>query len=70
MLPIAEIDTLTMTVLNAVDLAAEGKLTDGYTALLAGLERADELEEPWAPELVARWRQAVERYCTEYGVRE
>jgi hypothetical protein len=34
MLPTNEIDTLTMTVTDAVDLAAEGKVADGYACLV------------------------------------
>src|SRR4051794_34947110 len=43
MLPTYEIDTLTMTVTDAVDLGAEGKLAHGYAALLSGRKRGEEL---------------------------
>jgi hypothetical protein len=43
MLPTNEIDTLTMTVTDAVDFAAEGKIADGYAALVWGLHRAEEI---------------------------
>ena len=34
MLPTNEIDTLTMTVTEAIDLAAEGQMADGYACLV------------------------------------
>jgi hypothetical protein len=71
MLPTHEIDTLTMTVTDAVDFAAEGKVADGYAALVWGLHRAEEMVEegePWREELRDRWRVAVENYCRRYGV--
>ncbi len=39
MLPTREIDTLTMTVTDAIDFAAEGNVADGYAALVWGLHR-------------------------------
>jgi hypothetical protein len=45
MLPTHEIDTLTMTVTNAVDFAAAGKVADGYACLMWGLHRAEEMME-------------------------
>ena len=41
MIPTKEIDTLTMTVADAIDFAAEGKVADGYAALVWGLHRAN-----------------------------
>jgi hypothetical protein len=46
MLPTNKEDTLTMTVTDAVDLAAEGKVADGYACLLWGHHRAEEMVEP------------------------
>src|SRR5260370_37621724 len=37
-----EIDTLTMTVTDSVDLAAEGRIADDDTCLLSGLHRSEE----------------------------
>ena len=34
MLPTHETDTLTMTVTDAIDLAADGNVADGYAALV------------------------------------
>jgi hypothetical protein len=45
MIPTNEIDTLTMTVTDALDCAAEGKLADGYAALVWSLHRAEEMVE-------------------------
>ena len=71
MLPTHEIDTLTMTVTDAVDLAAEGQLADGYTALLAGLKRAEEIAAEgveWGEELLEKWQEVVQNYIDSYGV--
>jgi hypothetical protein len=60
-----------MTVTDAVDLVAEGRLADGYAALLAGLHRAEEIAEEgidWGPELADRWRLACDNYAARYGV--
>jgi len=71
MLPDAEIDRYLDLVDDAVVLAAEGKLADGYGVLLAGLRYAEEEREnanPWADDLVRRYRLALENYCVSYGV--
>ncbi len=71
MLPTAEINTLLTTVTDALDFATEGAVVDGYHYLLAGLRRAEGIAdegEPWAPELVARWRQALDSYAARYQV--
>ena len=72
MLPTNEIDTLTMTVTEAINLAAEGKPEDGYTILLVGLQRVEEIATEgieWGRELVERWRTAGENYAKHYGVK-
>lgn len=72
-IPGQEIDVLTMTAIEAADLAESGELAAGYTALLGGVQRAQELAdegEPWGRLLVTRWRLACDNYCREYGVRE
>jgi hypothetical protein len=71
-LPTHEIDMLTTTVTEAVDLAVEGKPEDGYTKLLAGLQHAEETAakgEAWGTELVFRWRIACENFAKHYGVK-
>ena len=72
MLPTNEIDTLTMTVTAAVDLAAEGQIADGYACLTYGLHRAEEMAEEgyeWGQELADRWRRACDNYAQRYGVK-
>ena len=71
MLPRAEIENLLTAVFEAVDLAAEGHLADGYPVLLLGKQKALEGEanfEPWAEELEGRWDAAIERYADRYRV--
>ena len=45
MLPTQGRDALKVTAADAVDLAAEGKVADGYACLLWGLHRAEEMVE-------------------------
>jgi hypothetical protein len=71
MLPTPEIDILTLAATNAIALANEGHLADGYSALLAGFERAQEIAsvgEVWGEELVKRWQVACDRYAKLYGL--
>jgi hypothetical protein len=71
MLPRVEVDNLITAVFEAVDLAAEGHIADGYQVLLLGKQRALEGEanfEPCAEELDRRWDAAIERYADRYGV--
>src|SRR5262249_15198831 len=70
MLPPVEVDTLITAVFEAVDLAAEGPVPDGYQVLLLG-KKALEGEAncaPWAEDLEGRWDAALERYADRYGV--
>jgi hypothetical protein len=71
LIPALEIDLFADVVQDAVHLATEGRLGDGYTGLLVGVERALELHvagEPWARELLARWRAACFDYAHTFGV--
>jgi len=71
-LPPSEIDILTRTVTEAIDLATARRPEDGYTTMLAGLQRAEEIaaeEIEWGPELVHRWRMACASYAKHFGVR-
>jgi hypothetical protein len=70
MLPDREIGILTSTVLGAVELAADERRSEGYERLLTGLRRAEHARrsgDPWAPELIARYRAALENYVHRYG---
>jgi len=58
-------------VFEAVDLAADGHVADGYQALLTAKQQALEGEANFAPsaeELEGRWDAAIERYADRYGV--
>lgn len=72
MLPSTERAAYEMTVYEAGDLAGAGEALNGYRCLLGGMERATELlecGEPWADELVALYREALDRYGEAHGVR-
>src|SRR4051794_36192265 len=71
MLPRAEIENLLTAVFQAVDLAAQGHVADGFEVLLIAKQRALEGEqnfEPWAGELEGRWDAALQRYAARRGV--
>ena len=57
MIPDHEIDTFLTLIDDAVALAAEGKLADGYGLLLAGLHYTEEKGENAAPVGEARHSQ-------------
>jgi hypothetical protein len=44
MLPYDEINAFTMTVADAIEYAAEGRVAEGYACLLSGLQRAHAAE--------------------------
>ncbi len=70
-LPRPELDTLLLTISEAVDLAEEGKAADGYQALLSGLRRAAEAAEggePGGQELARRWQEALDRYAERHRI--
>ena len=58
MLPRAEIENFLTAVFEALDLAADGLIADGYQVLLLGKQKAN--FEPWDA--------AIERYADRYGV--
>jgi hypothetical protein len=71
MLPRAEIDNLLTAVFEAVDLAAEGRVADGFEVLLLGNAKALEGEqnfEPTAEAVEEAWDGASRRYARRWGV--
>ena len=71
MLPRAEIENLLTAVFEAVDLAAEGHVADGYGCCTWAGKKALEGEqhfEEWVEQLEGRWDAALERYAARYGV--
>jgi hypothetical protein len=61
---------LAIVLADPAGLAAEGQLADGYAVLLAGLRRAEEAQEagePWADELIGRYRLAIDKYVDSHG---
>jgi hypothetical protein len=73
MLPRIAIENLLTAVFEAVDLAGQGEIAEGYRVLLRGRQTALEGEqnfEPWAEEIEGRWDDAIRRYARRYGVRD
>jgi hypothetical protein len=69
MLPAHDLETFLITVEEAVDRARTGEVAGGYEALLAGVQHAEQTAgAPWAPELAARYRAALDRYATRCSV--
>ena len=71
-LPESELNAFLLTVTEAADLGSDGEALNGYRCLLGGMERAEELQEdgePWAAELIARYRLALLRCGEEWGLR-
>jgi DNA-binding response OmpR family regulator len=71
--PIGELDRLTMTLADALHLAARGRLAEGHACLLAGLQRAEQAaiaREPWAADLVWRYQELLSEYLDRFGEAE
>ena len=71
MIPREEIENMLVIVQDAVHLAAEGSVEDGYADLLAGLHRAERLRETgasWADELVTHYRFTLEQFAERYHI--
>jgi hypothetical protein len=70
MLPHAEIENLLPAVFEAVGLAAEGRIADGYQVLLSGRQRALEGDANFGPSakaVEAAWDGAIRRYARHWG---
>jgi hypothetical protein len=71
MLPDGPRQTLLNHLVDAVALAADGQLAEGYDCLLSGLRAAEVLRDqgvPWGEELSHRYRQAMRAFEERYGV--
>jgi hypothetical protein len=67
-IPAAERQRIVLALSDAAECADAGKPAAGYTLLVRELARAEGLltnGEPWAGNLLARWRDAID----QYGVR-
>ena len=63
--PTDEMESVTLTLSDALEYAASGKRAVGYALLIRGLTRAEGLltdGKPWAPQLLGCWREAIDRY--------
>ena len=71
MLPLSELDRLTTTIADALNLAAAGKITDGFACLLAGLQHAQarrEAGEAWGKALVRRYQRACHNDAARHSL--
>ena len=69
-IPPTELRRLALRVEDARDLAAAGAVRRGYSLMLAGFGHAERalLEgRPWAGALARCWRDAIDRFCSDYG---
>ncbi len=72
MIPNTERGMLRLTLAVVEQCARDGEYATGYTSLMTELNearRAVERGEPWGPDMVAAYEQAVEEYITRYRVR-
>ncbi|MFN3651437.1 MAG: hypothetical protein ACK47B_17820 [Armatimonadota bacterium] len=68
-IPDEEIRILAMRVADAREWVARDKVALGYAVLLRGLIHAEQRlidGEPWAPSLVACWREVIDDFCARY----
>ena len=68
-IPRGELQTLSLILADAAEKADAGKPALGYAMLIRGLEHAETAAlagEPWANDLMQRWREAIDHYCRHY----
>lgn len=68
-IPTEEVQCLALRLADARDWAGRGRPALGYAVLMQGLMHAERsllAGEPWAPDLIASWRSAIDQYCTEH----
>jgi hypothetical protein len=71
MIPRDEIENMLVIVSDAIHLAAEGSVDDGYADLLAGLHRAERLREtgePWVEDLVHHYQFTMRQFAERFHV--
>jgi hypothetical protein len=72
-IPHSERHYLLLTIADARQRGAEGRVSWGYTLLIRGLLHAEQAvirEAAWAPSLLVCWRDAINSYCEQYGLGE
>ncbi|MDQ2731575.1 MAG: hypothetical protein M3Y56_07945 [Armatimonadota bacterium] len=70
-IPQLEVSLLLNTVDQALDMVLSRRPIDGAKELHYGLRRMDaalEDSEPWAPEMIERWRTALTNYCFQHRI--
>lgn len=68
-IPEVEIQNLALVLADARDWAQRGKPALGYAMLLRGFIQAERHvldERPWGRQLVAQWREAIDRFTRVY----
>jgi hypothetical protein len=72
MIPAQETERLVVAAITATAMGRNGQQKIGLDWLTAGLDLAREYERagvPWALSLIARWRQVIDAYCTEFDLK-
>jgi hypothetical protein len=69
-IPRSELAALGTAIKDADQLAADGRVGDGLSCLVAGMRRVQQSQSGnrWSGELVERWQAVVEEYATEHRI--
>ena len=69
-IPRSELAALGTAIKDADQLAAEGRVGDGLSCLVAGMRRVQQAQSGnrWSGELVERWQAVVDEYATEHRI--
>lgn len=66
MIPQEQLDEFIFAVSEAFGCGTEGRVPRGYLILRDGLCAAQEVDEPWAPELVALWDRGLQQFKVRF----
>ena len=70
-IPRSELAALGTAINDADQLAADGRVGDGLSGLVAGMRRAQQahrLAGPGGRELLERWQAVIDEYATEHRI--
>ena len=69
MIPQTELDYFIVTASDAFRCGEEERRSTGYIRLSYGVSHAEAASGPWRSDLVALWRNALERYRQQFPVK-